>query len=293
MTDLVDIHEEGPREGLQIEPGPISTGDKINLIRSARGDRVALYTGRLVRRPTHCTGLGGRRRRRRRFTPKEGVHYTALWKSMVSGRMPGEQLRWAPAASPYRAQIRLPFPGRPEKGAAFRGTATCDDYRHTSLVVGVDIAGSASRIRSSCMPVLRGARPAICILARDMAPLRGSAISGWRRTFYFARFLLSAPTVLSRTGPHRRADGRLGQDVGRSADTHHHQWESRPSSGWRLGFRSVLKTYAAHGENGLHAHPNEDHTFVVPQTYRVVTVRLRSCRSCGSRSGHRTLLRLR
>jgi mannose-6-phosphate isomerase-like protein (cupin superfamily) len=27
----------------------------------------------------------------------------------------------------------------------------------------------------------------------------------------------------------------------------------------------VLKTYAADGENGLHAHPNEDHTFVVLQ----------------------------
>jgi len=29
--------------------------------------------------------------------------------------------------------------------------------------------------------------------------------------------------------------------------------------------RVVLKTYAADGENGLHAHPNEDHTFVVLQ----------------------------
>lgn len=32
MTDLpkrVDIHEEGPREGFQIEPGPISTADKV------------------------------------------------------------------------------------------------------------------------------------------------------------------------------------------------------------------------------------------------------------------------
>src|SRR5215472_8779896 len=27
----------------------------------------------------------------------------------------------------------------------------------------------------------------------------------------------------------------------------------------------LLKTYAADGENGLHAHPNEDHTFVVLQ----------------------------
>src|SRR4051794_11927805 len=32
MTDLpnrVDIHEEGPREGFQIEPGPIGTADKV------------------------------------------------------------------------------------------------------------------------------------------------------------------------------------------------------------------------------------------------------------------------
>jgi mannose-6-phosphate isomerase-like protein (cupin superfamily) len=27
----------------------------------------------------------------------------------------------------------------------------------------------------------------------------------------------------------------------------------------------VLKIYAADGENGLHPHPNEDHTFVVLQ----------------------------
>ena len=35
MTDLpktVEIHEEGPREGFQIEPGPISTADKIRVI---------------------------------------------------------------------------------------------------------------------------------------------------------------------------------------------------------------------------------------------------------------------
>ena len=35
MSDLpksVEIHEEGPREGFQIEPGPIATADKIRLI---------------------------------------------------------------------------------------------------------------------------------------------------------------------------------------------------------------------------------------------------------------------
>ena len=32
LPDFVEINEEGPREGFQIEPGPISTSDKIKLI---------------------------------------------------------------------------------------------------------------------------------------------------------------------------------------------------------------------------------------------------------------------
>ena len=35
MSDLpasIHIHEEGPREGFQIEPGPISSADKVRLI---------------------------------------------------------------------------------------------------------------------------------------------------------------------------------------------------------------------------------------------------------------------
>jgi hypothetical protein len=42
MTDLpisVDIHEEGPREGFQIEPGPISTADKMKLIEALADGR--------------------------------------------------------------------------------------------------------------------------------------------------------------------------------------------------------------------------------------------------------------
>ena len=46
---------------------------------------------------------------------------------------------------------------------------------------------------------------------------------------------------LPKQGSHGHPARRLGQDV------------------------VVLKTYAADGENGLHAHPNEDHTFVVLQ----------------------------
>ena len=39
MSDLpkrIEIHEEGPREGFQIEAGPISTADKIRFC-EARG----------------------------------------------------------------------------------------------------------------------------------------------------------------------------------------------------------------------------------------------------------------
>ena len=32
LPDSVDIHEEGPREGFQIEPGPIATADKVRFI---------------------------------------------------------------------------------------------------------------------------------------------------------------------------------------------------------------------------------------------------------------------
>ena len=32
LPDFVEINEEGPREGFQIEPGPICTSDKIKLI---------------------------------------------------------------------------------------------------------------------------------------------------------------------------------------------------------------------------------------------------------------------
>jgi hypothetical protein len=88
MTDLpkyVDIHEEGPREGFQIEPGPISTADKIRLIEACR-DRVAPHSGGLVREPAYRAGLGRRRgrcppglpRRKGSTTPRCGSTRTVL-----------------------------------------------------------------------------------------------------------------------------------------------------------------------------------------------------------------------
>ena len=49
MSDLpkkVDIQEEGPREGFQIEPGPIATERKIELIDALSPGRVAEFLER-------------------------------------------------------------------------------------------------------------------------------------------------------------------------------------------------------------------------------------------------------
>ncbi|MBY0333347.1 MAG: hydroxymethylglutaryl-CoA lyase [Acetobacteraceae bacterium] len=82
MADLpprVDIHEEGPREGFQIEPGPIPTADKIALIEALaetglRHIQVASFVNtRLVPGWADAEAVVGG------FKPREGVHYSALW----------------------------------------------------------------------------------------------------------------------------------------------------------------------------------------------------------------------
>jgi len=82
MSDLpnhVDIHEEGPREGFQIEPGPIPTADKIALIEAlaATGLRhiqiCSFVNTRLVPGWADAEAVAGG------FRLKDGVHYTALW----------------------------------------------------------------------------------------------------------------------------------------------------------------------------------------------------------------------
>jgi isopropylmalate/homocitrate/citramalate synthase len=82
MTDLpthVDIHEEGPRESFQIEPGPISTADKIKLIEALAEtglhhiQSASFVSARIVPGWADAEDVVAG------FTPKEGVHYTALW----------------------------------------------------------------------------------------------------------------------------------------------------------------------------------------------------------------------
>ncbi|WP_149535527.1 hydroxymethylglutaryl-CoA lyase [Siccirubricoccus phaeus] len=82
MADLpnrVDIHEEGPREGFQIEPGPIPTADKIALIEALaetglRHIQICSFVNpRLVPGWADAEAVAGG------FRPKPGVEYTALW----------------------------------------------------------------------------------------------------------------------------------------------------------------------------------------------------------------------
>jgi len=82
MTDLpthVDIHEEGPREGFQIEPGPVSTADKIKLIEALAETGLHHIQSASFVSPRIVPGWADAEDVVAGFTPKEGVHYTALW----------------------------------------------------------------------------------------------------------------------------------------------------------------------------------------------------------------------
>jgi hydroxymethylglutaryl-CoA lyase len=82
MRDLpaaVHITEEGPREGFQIEKGPIPTARKIELIDalSQTGlDRIQIVS---FVNPKNVPGMADAEDVVRGITPKAGVEYTALW----------------------------------------------------------------------------------------------------------------------------------------------------------------------------------------------------------------------
>ena len=81
MTDLpthMEIHEEGPREGFQIEPGPISTEDKIRLIEALAETGLHDIQAASFVSPRIVPGWADAEDVVARFTPKEGVttpHY--------------------------------------------------------------------------------------------------------------------------------------------------------------------------------------------------------------------------
>jgi hydroxymethylglutaryl-CoA lyase len=82
MSDLpktIEIHEEGPREGFQIEPGPISTTDKIRLIEALADTGLKHIQACSFVNPKLVPGWADAEDVIAGFRPVDGVHYTALW----------------------------------------------------------------------------------------------------------------------------------------------------------------------------------------------------------------------
>lgn len=79
LPNFVDIYEEGPREGFQIEPGPISTGDKIRLIEGLAETGLRHIQACSFVNPRVVPGWADAEQVIAGFTPKPGVQYAALF----------------------------------------------------------------------------------------------------------------------------------------------------------------------------------------------------------------------
>lgn len=82
MTDMpktVEIHEEGPREGFQIEPGPISTNDKIRLIECLATTGLHDIQVCSFVNPKVVPGWADADDVVRGIEVRPGVRYTGLW----------------------------------------------------------------------------------------------------------------------------------------------------------------------------------------------------------------------
>jgi hydroxymethylglutaryl-CoA lyase len=82
MSDLpksIEIHEEGPREGFQIEPGPISTADKIRLIEALAETGLHHIQACSFVNPRIVPGWADAEAVVAGFKAKPGVEYTGLF----------------------------------------------------------------------------------------------------------------------------------------------------------------------------------------------------------------------
>ncbi len=82
MTDLparVEITEEGPREGFQIEPGPIPTADKVALVEALSDTGLRRIQAASFVSPRVVPGWADAEAVVGGFVPRAGVEYTALW----------------------------------------------------------------------------------------------------------------------------------------------------------------------------------------------------------------------
>jgi hydroxymethylglutaryl-CoA lyase len=82
MTDLpkrVHIFEEGPREGFQIEPGPIATADKVRFIEALAQTGLKDIQCVSFVNPARVPGMADAEQVARSIAKREGVRYTGLW----------------------------------------------------------------------------------------------------------------------------------------------------------------------------------------------------------------------
>src|SRR6185295_19000337 len=82
MSDLpksVRINEEGPREGFQIEKGPISTARKIELVDALSQTGLNKIQVFSFVNPARVPGMADADAVAQGFARKSGVRYTALW----------------------------------------------------------------------------------------------------------------------------------------------------------------------------------------------------------------------
>ena len=82
MSDLpkrVEIHEEGPREGFQIEPGPITTERKIALIDALSETGLKTIQIASFVNPKRVPGWADAEAVVGGYRPRDGIRYTGLW----------------------------------------------------------------------------------------------------------------------------------------------------------------------------------------------------------------------
>lgn len=79
LPQRVEIFEEGPREGFQIEPGPISTADKVRLIETLADTGLQHIQVCSFVNPKVVPGWSDAEKVVGTFHPHESVEYTALW----------------------------------------------------------------------------------------------------------------------------------------------------------------------------------------------------------------------
>ena len=82
MADLpktVDIHEEGPREGFQIEPGPIATADKVRFIEALAETGLKEVQCVSFVDPRRVPGQADAEQVAAAIRRRPGVRYTGIW----------------------------------------------------------------------------------------------------------------------------------------------------------------------------------------------------------------------